>query len=81
MRHMMSKIWLFCGSVSPLFGKGDLLPSDGMDPGSADFELIQMMIKTHEIVEMIPMRVRYRFILLRFDTFLNFYFNHHQSKD
>ncbi len=59
-----SKIWLFCVSVSPFEGKGDLLPSDGRDAGSVDFELMHMIINTHEIVEMIPMRVRYKFISL-----------------
>ncbi len=57
-RHTMRRIWVFCESVSPLYGKGDLLPSEGIEEGSTDLELMQMMIRTHEMVEMMPIKVR-----------------------
>jgi hypothetical protein len=56
--HTISRIRDFCESVRPLYGKGDLLPSMGVDNGSADLELMQMMMRIHEIVEIMPIRVR-----------------------
>lgn len=31
--HTMRRIWDFCESVSPLYGRGDLLPSIGVEEG------------------------------------------------
>lgn len=52
----MSRSWLFWLWDSPSDSKGDLLPSDGSEREYLLFK--HMIIRMHEIVEMIPINVK-----------------------
>jgi hypothetical protein len=56
--HTIKRSWLFWFYESPSVSNGDLLPSDGKEEDRDDLLLMQIMMRIHDIVEMIPIKVK-----------------------